>query len=485
MYVDTDPSQYLSYFKRAATYLSLNNINLAAQDFTRSIELNPRFSKAYEQRASIYIKEGRFGKARTDIERLRSIAGTAASVNKLSASLDEVEALVDKARRAEKRKKPDDCISYATKAVDIAPFFTELRSLRAKCHINAGNLGSAVADLQRIAQVDKADLTVYPELAQLRFYYLDEADQAISNLKTCLQSDPENKTCRKLFKEIKKTKQTMDQLAKELRKQKWHTCGKIISPPDGSPGLLGEVKAGVGEISAKYGLATDMPSMLLKRVVDVACESYSSLSRWEQALEFCSQALEFDADNVVAVLGKAGALIESEEFDAAISLLERAAHHDQQAQEKLHEAQRRKRMAGRKDYYKLLGVSRDSTQREIKRAYRKKAQEWHPDLYKGDLPPDKVQDKMAEINQAYEVLSNEETRTQYDQGEDPNDPMGGAGGSYHHYNPFGQPFVFHAANGQPFAFRQGDSSNIKFQFGGGGGGGGDHFRQFFEQGFRF
>ena len=71
-YVDVYPDLYLPYFKRAATYLSLNRPSLAAQDFSKSIELNPTFTKAYEQRAKIYIKEGRFIKAASDIEHLKS-----------------------------------------------------------------------------------------------------------------------------------------------------------------------------------------------------------------------------------------------------------------------------------------------------------------------------------------------------------------------------------------------------------------------------
>jgi DnaJ homolog subfamily C member 3 len=76
--------------------------------------------------------------------------------------------------------------------------------------------------------------------------------------------------------------------------------------------------------------------------------------------------------------------------------------------------------AGMKDYYKILEVSRTATQKEIKKAYRKKAQEWHPDKYSGDLTKEDVEKKMADINAAYEVLRNEETRERYDQGHDPN-----------------------------------------------------------------
>ena len=71
-----------------------------------------------------------------------------------------------------------------------------------------------------------------------------------------------------------------------------------------------------------------------------------------------------------------------------------------------------------KDHYKILGVPRTATQKEIKKQYRKQAQIYHPDKYRGDLTPDQVQTKMAEINQAYEILSNEELRQRYDNGDD-------------------------------------------------------------------
>lgn len=68
-------------------------------------------------------------------------------------------------------------------------------------------------------------------------------------------------------------------------------------------------------------------------------------------------------------------------------------------------------MAG-KDYYKTLGIKRDSSESEIKQAYRRLARKYHPDVNPGDKT---AESKFKEINAAYEVVSDKEKRKKYDQ----------------------------------------------------------------------
>src|SRR6478672_13065740 len=64
-----------------------------------------------------------------------------------------------------------------------------------------------------------------------------------------------------------------------------------------------------------------------------------------------------------------------------------------------------------KDYYKILGVPRDASEADIKKAFRKLAREYHPDVAKDKKT---AEEKFKEINEAYEVLSDPAKRKKYD-----------------------------------------------------------------------
>jgi curved DNA-binding protein len=109
------------------------------------------------------------------------------------------------------------------------------------------------------------------------------------------------------------------------------------------------------------------------------------------------------------------------------------------------------------DYYEVLGLKRDASKAEVKKAYRRLALKWHPDTYKGEQP-EQAEETYLHISEAYEVLSDPDKREKYDQ--------------------FGKDFK----QGQEFEPRAGQQtmSREEFEaaFGGGDGGG---FSNFFQE----
>src|SRR5205085_8027706 len=107
-------------------------------------------------------------------------------------------------------------------------------------------------------------------------------------------------------------------------------------------------------------------------------------------------------------------------------------------------------MAAKPDYYKTLGVGKNASEEEIKKAYRRLARKYHPDRNAGDK---QAEERFKEISQAHDVLSDPEKRKAYDRG----GPFG-----------FGIPGGF-----DPSSFGGGFGDILSNLFGGGGGTAGD------------
>ncbi|CAO3613742.1 unnamed protein product [Cunninghamella blakesleeana] len=138
-----------------------------------------------------------------------------------------------------------------------------------------------------------------------------------------------------------------------------------------------------------------------------------------------------------------------------------------------------------KNYYDILGVSKTADDNEIKKAYRKQALKWHPDRNKDNV--EKAKEKFQEVSEAFEVLSDKNRRTIYDQFGEEGLKGGGSSG--------GGPSGFSSAGGFPgggFGGFPGGGSTFTFTSGVPGGGGGmpnfqgfqpssadDIFKQFF------
>ena len=117
-------------------------------------------------------------------------------------------------------------------------------------------------------------------------------------------------------------------------------------------------------------------------------------------------------------------------------------------------------MADKRDYYEVLGVQKGASDDEIKKAYRKLAKKYHPDLNKDN--PDAA-DKFKEAAEAYDVLSDSEKRSRYDQfghaGVDPNAGFGGGGSGFGGFGGFDMGDIFDSFFGGGFGGGGGSRRN--------------------------
>jgi DnaJ homolog subfamily C member 3 len=252
-----------------------------------------------------------------------------------------------------------------------------------------------------------SDADINLQLANLLFYSLNDATAALNAIKKCLHHDPEHKICKKEFRMLKNAEKSQTQLQNHISAEQWHQAINILI----NDGLLEQIKTQVNQLKKENLLKPNSPVQLLAQLEEWACQSYSNLKKHTLALPHCDAALAINPDSIPCLLAKAQHLLTSESYDEAIRLLNKANEltggQNGQVRQQLDRAQKLLRQSKKRDYYKILGVSRDADARTIRKAYRDMSKKYHPDKYRGDLDDEAVSRKMAEINQAYEVLGNE------------------------------------------------------------------------------
>jgi len=140
--IKKDPLNYLTLFKRGATYLSLGRSSQASADFDAVLSLKPDFEAALLQRAKLKTKGGDWTGAKSDYN--------AAGAKKHAGEIAEIDGAAQAAKEAfsaEEKKDWDSCVEKAGTAILVAGEVHTLRSLRAKCRMQKGDVYEAIGDL--------------------------------------------------------------------------------------------------------------------------------------------------------------------------------------------------------------------------------------------------------------------------------------------------------------------------------------------------
>ncbi|KAF2752177.1 DnaJ-domain-containing protein [Sporormia fimetaria CBS 119925] len=457
--ISRDPKNYLTYFRRGAAYLQLGRAAQAQHDFDKVLEIKPGFEGALVQRAKIKARKADWAAASKDYE--------AAGKKDEVAALEAAQGAAVLAEEAAAKGDWDSCIHNAGEAIIVAGAAYDLRKTRARCRFEKGEVVEGISDLQHLLQMNTGDVGPHLQSSAMAFYSLGETEKGLKHIAQCLQSDPDSKKCTKLRRREKNLEKQVKK-ARQLHEKKQNVAAvKLLVPRADEPGLLKEVKDDFQEYVKEGYIYPNAPQGLYASLVEITCEAYSEMTnRFDKATPYCKEALTYNPHSLYGLLNQAQHEFNADDFEAAIRTLELAKEHHgntDKIQEKLQKAHTLLKRSKQKDYYKVLGVSRDADEREIKKAYRKLSVKHHPDKAAANgITPEEAQKKMAAINEAYEVLSDPELKQRFDNGDDPNNP------EQQQQHPFQGASFNGFGGGQQFFFRQG------------GGGGGQHFK--FQQG---
>ncbi|KAI6709374.1 hypothetical protein PZA11_005050 [Diplocarpon coronariae] len=457
--ISRDPQNYLTYFKRGATYLSLGRTTQATSDFDKVLSIKPGFEGALLQRARIRARSGEWEAAERDYQ------SHGASGEDLSA-LEEAKGAASLATTAEKAGDWEECINQSGVAIMIASKVLSLRQTRAHCRFERGEVMEGMSDLKHILQMQPGLTEPHMRIAAITIYALADLEHGLDQLRKCLHSDPDSKECKKLYRRGKTLDKQVTQINKHFEKKQYASALKLLLPAGDDVGLVQEIKDEVQEFRKVGTIPEHAPNNLYHGMLEMVCEAYHELKNTKKSATWCDEVMSINENSLYGLLNKARRSMEAENYDAAISALKQAKEHHpgaQQVNRLLQNAQIELKRSKTKDYYKVLGVPRDSDELQIKSAYRKMIKVHHPDkAHKNGVSKEDAEKKMASINEAYEVLSNPELRQRYDQGDDPNDheqqgqhsfrgnPFGGHGGGGGHHFEFKQQFGGGFPGGFPF-----------------------------------
>lgn len=421
------PNDYTLWYKRSNINFIRNRFDDSLDDLERALAINPEFVQGILRRGQIKLRFGRFQEARNDFEEVLRQKPTNSMADRLLKQVTTI--LTNDARGQEAMKKNEWAAAkdFFSLVLDESPDYIPGNVHRARCALELGDYHQVISDTLRVLKKQSSHATAICLRAKA-LLFLEEQDNSLKLFRDGARLDPDNEFCQQELKNLLLYQQSLAN----------------------GEALLTQNKP--SEAIEEFRKALPIYPTILNFVKHVRwrlCFATNKLKDAKKTLDACQAVLDLDEGHFDAVMTMGEASLSAEDYEGAVRYFRKAAELQPQnghARQSLQRAEKLLKMAQRKDYYKILGVPKDANVQMIKKSYRKLALEWHPDKHSGDEEVAKI--KFTEINEAYEVLGDEEKRRKYDNGDDIQ-PEGHQGHGFH---------GFHGGGGGPF--------NFHFQWGG-------------------
>lgn len=290
---------------------------------------------------------------------------------------------------------------------------------KAECLAFLGRYQEAQEISNSILHLDKGNAdAIY--VRGLCLFYQDNVEKAFSHFQQVLRLAPDHKKAMDIYKKAKLLKQKKEEGNDAFKNGKYQEAYTLYTEA---------LKIDPHNIKTNAKLHFNK-----------ACVA-SNLGDNKDAVVHCTEALRLDEEYLKALLLRAKCNMTLSEYEDAVKDYEKACKMDKSRENKrlLSEAKLALKKSKRKDYYKILGVDKNASEDEIKKAYRKRALVHHPDRHASATEIEKKQQekKFKELGEAYGILSDPKKKARYDSGHDIDDYDGCMNGEFtQHYKLF-------------------------------------------------
>jgi len=407
--IELCPSCAAYYSNRAATYMMLRQYDKALKDARHSTQIDPTFTKGHLREAKCHLAMGELATATCCYQKVLDLDSTnTAAMNELN----QVKTAQQHADSAEQSYGKNDfrrVIFCMDRCIELSPECSKFRVLKAECLALLKRYQEAQEIANDMLRWDSMNAdAIY--VRGLCLYYQDSIDKAFQHFTQVLRLAPDHIKARGVYRKAKLLAAKKDEGNNAFR---------------------------VGKLTDAHGLYTEALAIdplnvfTNSKLYNNRATVLARQNKLDEAIKDCNEAIRLDSTYVKAYMRRAKCYADSELHDEAVRDYQKIFDMDKTRENKklLGEAKLELKKSKRKDYYKILAITKQATPEEIKKAYKKRAMVHHPDRHANVSDEEKKEQekKFKEVGEAYAVLSDQKKKQRYDSGADIEDMEGGGG----------------------------------------------------------
>jgi len=431
--VSLEPDNAANYLKLYRVHQRKKQYADALDDLAKCLAMDPSNIECTTKKIQLMISLGQCDQARaladeTKVEVDKILSGQA---RQCAEDIQEAE----KAYFAEEYESAATLFQKALLNVDLEG--SDLMWMKAQSLFHSGDFFDVFCRSGEILRQHTDHLEAY-ELRGKAYFRLGEHDQAIVHFREGLKFDPEHKGCKAGHKLVKSFEKKRNKAEAAFERK--------------------EYKEAINLFWSAINIDNTHVAFFLPTLLRIV-EAHSRLGEHVKAIEEAEKHVNYE-ETVEGLWALGDAQQAAEKYPDAIRTYRRAEEiatdeNKKKAQAKVREGEVAYKQSKEKNYYKILGIPRTATAKEIKKAYRELALKWHPDKVTAENK-EEAEKKFQDIGEAYEVLSDNELKAKYDRGEEVFENQGGGGGPRNANQFFHQHFQQRGGGGgRTFHFRHG------------------------------